>query len=52
MVNNFIPSLVAVFLESFREVFNSPGYLYFKSFIWALMPLPGRKRVTELQQQP
>ena len=50
MVNNFIPSLVVVFLESFRG--NSPGYLYFKSFIWALMPLPGRKRVTELQQQP
>jgi len=48
MVNNFIPSLVVVFLESFREVFNSPGYLYFKSFVWALMVIPGRKRVTDI----
>jgi len=48
MVNNFIPSLVVVFLESFREVFNSPGYLYFKSFVWALMVIPGRKRVIDI----
>ena len=39
---------MVVFLGSFREVFNSPGYLYFKSFIWAFMVIPGRKRVTDI----
>ena len=48
MLDKFIPSLLMVFLEGFRGAFNSPGYLYFKSFIWALMVIPGRKRVTDI----
>ena len=28
--------------------FNSPGYSYFKDFVWAFMLIPGRKRVTDI----
>ncbi|MCD6455718.1 MAG: hypothetical protein J7K81_02860 [Methanophagales archaeon] len=55
MVNNFIPALLIGYFEAFRESFNSPGYSYFKAFVWAFMLIQGRKRVAEmegLQQQP
>ena len=29
-------------------MFSSPSYEYFKAFIWALMVIPGRKRVTDI----
>lgn len=48
MVNKFIPALLIGYLEDFRGIFNSPGYSYFKGFIWALMLIPGRKRVTDI----
>lgn len=48
MVNQFIPALLVGYLEAFREAFNSPGYSYFKGFVWAFMLIPGRKRVTDI----
>lgn len=48
MANNFIPTLVIGYLDVFRVAFNSPGYSYFKAFIWAFMLIPGRKRVTDV----
>lgn len=48
MVKNYIPALLIGYLEGFRVAFNSPSYSYFKGFIWALMLIPGRKRVTDI----
>jgi len=47
MVNNFSPSLLAEYFETFKVAFNSPGYSYFKAFIRAFMLIPGRKRVRD-----
>ncbi len=52
MVNKFIPALLMGYFEAFRAAFNSPGYSYFKGFVWAFMLIPGRKRVTDTKQYP
>jgi hypothetical protein len=43
----FFPCLLITYLSLFRDVFSSPGYEYFKAYIWAFMLVPGRKRVTD-----
>jgi hypothetical protein len=48
MANNFIPAVVIEYLEVFREAFNSPGYSYFRAFVWAFVMIPGRKRITDI----
>ena len=45
---NFSPTLLITYVEAFRKAFNMPGYTYFTGFIWALMLIPGRKRVTDI----
>jgi hypothetical protein len=45
MIENFVPALLIAYLETFRHAFNKSRYSYFKVFIWALMFIPGRKRV-------
>jgi len=47
MIEKFVPALLIAYLETFRQAFNKSGYSYFKVFIWALMLIPGRKRVTD-----
>ena len=48
MNTNVIPTLLIAYVEAFRKAFNKPGYTYFIGFIWALMLIPGRKRVTDI----
>ena len=48
MIEIFVPTLLIGYLEGFRVAFNKPGYTYFTGFIWALMLIPGRKRVTDI----
>jgi hypothetical protein len=48
MIENFVPALLIAYLETFRRAFNKSGYSFFKVFIWALMFIPGRKRVTDI----
>ena len=45
-MNTFFPTLMIVYLSCFRQVFSKPNWIYFQSFIWALLLVDGRKCVT------
>ena len=48
MLDSFFPALLIAYLEAFRGTFNSPGYSYFRGFVWALLFVQERKCVTNI----
>ena len=48
MVESFFPVLIISYLEAFRGAFNSPGYSYFRGFVWAFLFVQGRKCITNI----
>jgi hypothetical protein len=48
MIEVFVPTLLNSYLKTFRKAFSKSGYTYFVGFIWALMLIHGRKRVTDI----
>jgi hypothetical protein len=47
-MDTFFPALLLSYLESFRQTFSAPSYMYFKSFIWAMLITESRKTVTNI----
>jgi len=47
-MNAFFPPILLTYLESFRQLFSSPNFSYFKAYIWGMMMVKGRKCITNM----
>jgi hypothetical protein len=47
-MENFFPEILLAYLQSFRQAFYQPGWLYFQGYIWATLLSGGRKCVTQI----
>lgn len=47
-MDTFFPTVLLTYLELFRQQFTSPSFAYFKSYIWAMIIVEGRKTVTNM----
>lgn len=45
-MDTFFPEVMIAYISSFRQVFSKPNWIYFQSFLWALLLVDGRKCVT------
>jgi hypothetical protein len=48
-MDTFFPTALLTYLEPFRQLFSAPSYRYFKSYIWAMLILEGRKCITNVE---
>ena len=49
-MDTFFPQLMIAYLSSFRQAFSKPNWIYFQSFIFALLLVEGRKCVTNIAE--
>lgn len=47
-MDSFFPTILLTYFELFRQHFSSSSYVYFKSYIWAMLILESRKTVTNM----
>jgi hypothetical protein len=47
-MNSFFPTILLTYFELFRQHFSSSSYVYFKSYVWAMLIVESRKTVTNI----
>lgn len=47
-MDTFFPPVLLIYLEPFRQLFSLPSYAYFKSYIWAMLMVEGKKSITNI----
>ena len=47
-MDSLFPTILLTHLELFRQHFSSSSYVYFKSYVWAMLILESRKTVTNI----
>ena len=47
-MDSLFPTILLTYFELFRQHFSSSSYVYFKSYVWAMLILESRKTVTNI----
>ena len=47
-MNIFFPAQTLPLFQAFAPCFTAPGFVYFQSYVWALMVVEGRTCLTRL----
>jgi len=47
-MDSFFPTILLTYFELFRQHFSSSSYVYFKSYVWAMLIIESRKTVTNM----